>query len=115
VKVSVKGVLLVDGYVALVRNERDEWELPGGRLEAGELLDVWRYAIPGAGEVLIVTYAMQIDSPEHARWLQGEHRAGTGMPAHASSRDMPFVFALALAGFVASGVLATIHGPERPL
>jgi len=27
---------------------------------------------------------------------------------------MPIVFALALAGFVASGVLATVHGPERP-
>jgi 8-oxo-dGTP pyrophosphatase MutT (NUDIX family) len=70
VKVSIKGVLLVDDRVALVRNERDEWELPGGRLEAGEdppdcverevreelglssragaLLDVWRYVIDGA-------------------------------------------------------------------
>jgi len=27
---------------------------------------------------------------------------------------MPFVFVIALAGFVTSGVLATIHGPERP-
>jgi len=34
--VSVKGVLLVDGRVLLVRNSRDEWELPGGRAEPGE-------------------------------------------------------------------------------
>jgi hypothetical protein len=27
---------------------------------------------------------------------------------------MPFIFAIALAGFVTSGVLATVHGPERP-
>jgi 8-oxo-dGTP pyrophosphatase MutT (NUDIX family) len=34
--VSVKGVLLVDGCLVLVRNSRDEWELPGGRVEPGE-------------------------------------------------------------------------------
>lgn len=34
--ISVKGVIL-DGFrVVLLRNERGEWELPGGRLEAGE-------------------------------------------------------------------------------
>lgn len=33
---SIKGVLLVDGQVVLVRNSRREWELPGGRLEHGE-------------------------------------------------------------------------------
>ena len=34
--VSVKGVLFVGGDIVLLKNERDEWELPGGRLEAGE-------------------------------------------------------------------------------
>jgi 8-oxo-dGTP pyrophosphatase MutT (NUDIX family) len=34
--VSVKGVLLVDGRVVLVKNSRDEWELPGGRVDPGE-------------------------------------------------------------------------------
>ena len=34
--VSVKGVNQNEGRVLLVRNDRDEWELPGGRLEAGE-------------------------------------------------------------------------------
>jgi 8-oxo-dGTP pyrophosphatase MutT (NUDIX family) len=34
--VSVKGVLFVDGTVVLVRNDRDEWELPGGRVDPGE-------------------------------------------------------------------------------
>ena len=33
---SIKGVLLVDGGVVLVRNPRGEWELPGGRAEPGE-------------------------------------------------------------------------------
>lgn len=75
--VSVKGVILDGDQVVLLRNERDEWELPGGRLEPGEaieeclvrevreelgivvsvgpLLDAWLYELPDA-TVLIVTY-----------------------------------------------------------
>jgi 8-oxo-dGTP pyrophosphatase MutT (NUDIX family) len=34
--VSAKGVLLLDGQVVLVKNPRDEWELPGGRVDSGE-------------------------------------------------------------------------------
>jgi len=34
--ISIKGVLLVGSKVVLLRNERDEWELPGGRVDAGE-------------------------------------------------------------------------------
>ncbi len=34
--VSVKGVLLLDDQVVLVKNPRNEWELPGGRIEADE-------------------------------------------------------------------------------
>jgi 8-oxo-dGTP pyrophosphatase MutT (NUDIX family) len=77
--VSVKGVVLHEGGVVLLRNEREQWELPGGRLELGQtpercvareiaeelgltvrvgpLLDVWLYEhiVPGA-HVFIVTY-----------------------------------------------------------
>ena len=35
--VSIKGVLLTpDHKVVLLLNEREEWELPGGRIESGE-------------------------------------------------------------------------------
>jgi ADP-ribose pyrophosphatase YjhB (NUDIX family) len=34
--VSVKGVLVRGGRVLLLKNEREEWELPGGKLELGE-------------------------------------------------------------------------------
>lgn len=34
--VSIKGVLLLDGQVVLVKNTRNEWELPGGRVDPGE-------------------------------------------------------------------------------
>ena len=34
--VSVKGVLVHRGRVLVLRNDRGEWELPGGRLDDGE-------------------------------------------------------------------------------
>ena len=34
--VSVKGVAVQHGMVLLLQNERNEWELPGGKLELGE-------------------------------------------------------------------------------
>ena len=36
VPVSVKGILFEDGKVWLRFNERQEWELPGGKLDPGE-------------------------------------------------------------------------------
>jgi 8-oxo-dGTP pyrophosphatase MutT (NUDIX family) len=65
--VSVKGVLVRDVRVLLLKNEREKWELPDGKLELGEeppacvtreiteetglpvttgpILDAWRYHI----------------------------------------------------------------------
>jgi 8-oxo-dGTP pyrophosphatase MutT (NUDIX family) len=92
--VSVKGVVLHIARVALLRNEREEWELPGGKLELGEspeacvtreiheelglhvttgpLLDSWVYHIAVGVDVLILTYgcytapfATVTHSPEH--------------------------------------------------
>ena len=34
--VSVKGVAVQSGRVLLLENERNEWELPGGKLELRE-------------------------------------------------------------------------------
>src|SRR6478609_9344019 len=33
---SIKGVVIHDGCVLLLLNERGEWDLPGGRLDPGE-------------------------------------------------------------------------------
>jgi mutator protein MutT len=92
--VSVKGVVLHAERVVLLKNERAEWELPGGKLEPGEspegcvireiheelgvqvstglLLDSWIYHITAGVDVLIVTYgcypapfASVTHSPEH--------------------------------------------------
>jgi mutator protein MutT len=92
--ISVKGVVLHAERVVVLKNEREEWELPGGKLEPGEspegcvireiheelglhvspgpLLDSWVYHIVTGVDVLIVTYgcypapfASVTHSPEH--------------------------------------------------
>jgi 8-oxo-dGTP pyrophosphatase MutT (NUDIX family) len=94
--VSVKGIVIRSGTVVLVRNRRDEWELPGGKLELGEspercvareieeelaldvepntLVDSWVYTIVPGTHVLVLTYGCTervtrdaVVSPEHTR------------------------------------------------
>jgi len=94
--VSVKGVVFIGDRVVLLRNEREEWELPGGRLEAGEspptcvvreireelaidvaavaLLDCWLYEVLPGREVLIVTYGCRHDGDGAIR-MSAEHKA----------------------------------------
>lgn len=76
--VSIKGVVCQGDKVILLKNDREEWELPGGKLELGEspencivreiaeelgltvrigsLLDTWVYHISPEVVVFIVTY-----------------------------------------------------------
>ena len=84
--VSIKGVVLnQEGKVVLLKNERNEWELPGGKLELGEtpedcvireikeeldinskiglILDSWVYHIYQGVDVLIVTYGCYPNQP----------------------------------------------------
>ncbi|MFF3332638.1 NUDIX domain-containing protein [Streptomyces sp. NPDC002888] len=100
--VSVKGVA-VDSRrrVLLLKNEREEWELPGGRLEAadptpeltvereigeetgwtvktGPLLDVWIYqplpeTLPER-RVVIVTYGCTVLTPDIEPVVSNEHK-----------------------------------------
>lgn len=107
--VSIKGVLIRGGRVLLVHNERDEWELPGGRIEPGEtpeqcvsreiteetglpvqvagIVDAWVYHIEVARkDVFIVTYgctstsgAAPVLSHEHNRIDEFAEHEVTGL------------------------------------
>ena len=112
--VSVKGIITVDKRVVLLRNDRDEWELPGGRVDPGEdevmalrreireelgieaivvpePLDRYDFTpIPGA-LVTIVTYACEPLVGDTALVLSDEHvEAGTFTVDDALAlRDLP--------------------------
>lgn len=101
---SVKGVLVWDDAVVLLRNERGEWELPGGRLEPDEtpeecvareiaeelgvhavvdrLLDVWVYDVLPDRKVLVVTYGCGAVRPERLT-ISAEHDEARAVPIDA--------------------------------
>lgn len=95
--VSVKGIILKDRQVLLLKNERDEWELPGGKLELSEspleclkrelteelsltitpvqLIESWVYSIFQDVHVLILAYGCR--SPEGYDFkISAEHQCG---------------------------------------
>ena len=109
--VSVKGVVIRNGAVVLLRNERDEWELPGGKLELSEspescvareieeelqlavkterLLDSWVYTIVPGTHVLIVTYGCS-ETVERPAVLSHEHQQLAWFPlAEVDALRMP--------------------------
>ena len=93
---SIKGVLFVHGKVLLVRNGRAEWELPGGRLEIGEMpeqalvrefaeelsvqvdpagiIDSYLFEVIPSKHVFIVTYGCRLQGQFNPA-LSAEHEA----------------------------------------
>lgn len=93
--VSIKGVVLHAGRVLLACNDRDEWELPGGRLEEGEtleacvereileetgltaragrLLDSMIYRVAPGKSVVIVSYQCEPIDPDQPLVASHEH------------------------------------------
>lgn len=109
--VSVKGIVYYDGKFVLLKNERDEWELPGGKLELGEtpetcvvreieeelglaakigpLLDAWVYHIFEGRDVLILTYGC-LPTPFSQVTHSPEHKeVGLFRPEEISALRMP--------------------------
>jgi mutator protein MutT len=97
----MKGVVLHNGQTVLLKNEREEWELPGGKLDLGEspeecvvreireelnvdasagpILDTWVYTIRPDRIVLIVTYGVKVPSLEGMR-CSHEHKEARIFP-----------------------------------
>jgi 8-oxo-dGTP pyrophosphatase MutT (NUDIX family) len=109
--VAIKGVVTIDGRVCLLFNERDEWELPGGKLEPGEdpqicvareideelglaatparILDSWLYKIKPGVEVVIVTYACAPLISVKPRLSDEHKKLGLFWPAEIETLNMP--------------------------
>jgi 8-oxo-dGTP pyrophosphatase MutT (NUDIX family) len=97
--ISIKGVVFRGSQVILLKNERNEWELPGGKIELGEtpeacvrreieeelglqvrviqILDSWIYHIREGADVFIVTYGC-LSEPGGEIVPSSEHKA-TGL------------------------------------
>ncbi len=93
--VSIKCVGIRNGRVVLLKNKRDEWELPGGKLDLGEtpqsclareifeelgvsitvdrILDTWLYHITEGIDVFIVTYGCLLNTNDHLA-ISHEHK-----------------------------------------
>jgi 8-oxo-dGTP pyrophosphatase MutT (NUDIX family) len=93
--VSVKLVVDYFGRIPLLRNERDEWELPGGKLEIGEtpestvrretseelgltiedvhIIDSWVYRVSTTRHVFITSYGTVYRGDEPLQ-LSYEHK-----------------------------------------
>jgi mutator protein MutT len=121
--VSVKGVIYHNGKIVLLKNERDEWELPGGKLELGELpeecvvreieeelglavqigslLDSWVYHIFAGADVLILTYGCH-PTPFTTIAHSSEHKAvGLFTPEEILDLRMPEGYKRSIATWMA--------------
>lgn len=110
--VSVKAVVRIGSRIPLLKNERDEWELPGGKLEPGDqpsetiireleeelgvsvrlgpLISSWVLNIQNRVDVLIITYACEYDGGISDFVLSHEHKElGVFTLVEAEALNMP--------------------------
>jgi 8-oxo-dGTP pyrophosphatase MutT (NUDIX family) len=111
--VSVKGILYINNKIVLVKNERNEWEPPGGKLEPHEtpeqcvlreikeelnvdatldhLQDTWMYKVGEKVNVFIVIYLCKpLTINEDKIKLSFEHNEyGLFTPEEIASLNMP--------------------------
>lgn len=116
--VSAKAVVDCDGRIPLLRNERGEWELPGGKVEAGEdletcairevqeelgieinrlrLVHAWIYPITTQRHVLVIAYAASCISSHEPRLSHEHKQLGLFEPAEIAELPMPTAYKKAI-------------------
>ncbi len=111
--VSVKGILPINNKIVLVKNERHEWEPPGGKIDPHEtpeqcvlreikeelnvdatidcLLDSWIYKVGGKVSVLCIIYRCKpLQTEEQKIKLSFEHdEYGLFTPNEIQALNMP--------------------------
>lgn len=109
--VSVKGVVNSGNRFLLLKNERDEWELPGGKLEPGEtpeecvvreiteevglsvrvgsILDSWVYEVFENVHIVILTYGCCCDPFSEVHHSSEHKEAGLFTLAEIAHLQMP--------------------------
>lgn len=106
--VSVKGILIHRRRVLLLRNDRGEWELPGGRLDDGETpeealrrefleetglrvtvgppVDAWVFQVTSREKVLVLEYACRKKGAGAVR-ISREHNDSAWLPVSGLNRE----------------------------
>lgn len=110
--VSVKAALRCGDRWVLLRNDRDEWELPGGRIDAidatledvvrrecreelgvevdvGELIDTYLFQVVPDRRVTIVCYAATVLEGQAAQLVISDEHTAVGLFATAELDGLP--------------------------
>jgi 8-oxo-dGTP pyrophosphatase MutT (NUDIX family) len=135
--ISVKGVVLDSAdRVLLLRNERDEWELPGGRIEIGEspeecvvreiaeetgwrvrtgpILDSWMYYIEAAERhVFVVTYGCFAETDLEPVLSHEHEEIGLFRASEVDGLTIPDGYRRSIAAWVSAGRGGS-GGPPAP-
>lgn len=112
--ISAKSVINYHGRIPLLRNERDEWELPGGKLDLGEdpegtvrreareelgltlgalrLAHAWVYPITAERHVFVIAYATEYAGDETPHYSHEHKELGLFAPGQIPPLTMPAAY-----------------------